>query len=234
MSEKKAISKWIPIVVFYVIAVVIRAVTLKMGRPGVADISYFLKDWAQGAGPCIGALVVVFLFKRKFYCSITGTSVFKSVLSVAIPFIIVFFLQRELSYVMLGFIFYSFLEEVGWRGYLQGELGDMKPFTRAILIGALWFFWHVDISFSWGGLIFLAILIFGAWGIGHIASDTHSLIACACFHTLYNFPTHGFFRFSPAVICLYVGIIASWFAIWYVPWDKLIKKFGDTNQGKTL
>lgn len=41
-----------------------------------------------------------------------------------------------------------------------------------------------DISFSWGGLIFLAILIFGAWGIGHI--------------TLYNFSTHGFFQFTPA------------------------------------
>ena len=48
MSEKKTIktNKWIPIVVFYVIAVLIRFFTLKMGRPGVADISYFLKDWA--------------------------------------------------------------------------------------------------------------------------------------------------------------------------------------------
>lgn len=136
-----------------------------MGRSDVADITYFLKAWAQGAGPCIGALVVVLLFRRKFCCSITGTSVIKSLLSVAVPFIVVFFLHQKLSFVMLGFIF-------------------------------------------------------GAWGIGHIADDTRSLVACACFHTLYNFSTHGFFEFSPAVICLYVGIIASWFMIWYVPWDK--------------
>lgn len=216
----KQVNRWIPIAIFYVIAVAIRAISLKMGRSDVADITYFLKAWAQGAGPCIGALVVVLLFRRKFCCSITGTSVIKSLLSVAVPFIVVFFLHQKLSFVMLGFIFYSFLEEVGWRGYLQGELSDMKPFTRAILIGTLWFLWHVHISFSWGGLIFLAILIFGAWGIGHIADDTRSLVACACFHTLYNFSTHGFFEFSPAVICLYVGIIASWFVIWYVPWDK--------------
>ena len=212
---------WVPIAVFYVIAVLIRAITLQMGRSDVADISYFLAAWAQGAGPCIGALVAVFLFKRNFFCSITGVSVIKSVLSVAVPFVIVFFLQRELSYVMLGFIFYSFLEEVGWRGYLQGELRDMKPFTQAVLIGVLWFLWHVNISISWGALIFLAILIFGAWGIGRIASDTHSLVACACFHTLYNFSVHGFFRFSPAVICLYVVVIALWFIIWYVPWGKI-------------
>lgn len=226
MSDKKDsnVKRWIPIIIFYVIAVAIRAIALQMKRPDVAGISYFLMAWAQGVGPCIGAIVAVLLFKRKFYCSITGTSVTKSLLSVAIPFVIVFFLHRELSYVLLGFVFYSFLEEVGWRGYLQGELGDMKPFTQAILIGTLWFLWHVNISFSWGALIFLAILIFGAWGIGHIASDTHSLLACACFHTLYNFSTHGFFSFSPAVICLFVGIVASWFVIWYVPWNKLIHK----------
>ena len=40
MSDKKAINKWIPIAVFYVIAIVIRAVTLRMGRSDVADIGY--------------------------------------------------------------------------------------------------------------------------------------------------------------------------------------------------
>lgn len=214
-------TKWAAIIVFYVIAVVIRFFALKMEVPGEANLRYFLIDWATGIGPCIGALVVVFAFKRKFFCSITGTSILKSALCVAIPFLICFFLYRKLSWVLLGFIFYSFLEEVGWRGYLQGELADMKALPQALLIGTMWLFWHINLSFSVNTLIFWAILVFGAWGIGKIAKDTHSLIACACFHTLYNFSIHGFFKFTPAVIGIFVAVIVSWFLIWYVPWQRI-------------
>lgn len=214
-------TKWAAIIVFYVIAVVIRFFALKMEVPGEANLRYFLIDWATGIGPCIGALVVVFAFKRKFFCSITGTSILKSALCVAIPFLICFFLYRKLSWVLLGFIFYSFLEEVGWRGYLQGELADMKALPQALLIGTMWLFWHINLSFSVDTLIFWAILVFGAWGIGKIAKDTHSLIACACFHTLYNFSIHGFFKFTPAVIGIFVAVIVSWFLIWYVPWQRI-------------
>lgn len=217
-------TKWAAIIVFYVIAVVIRALALQLEVPGEANLKYFLIDWLTGVGPCIGALVVVFAFNRKFFCSITGTSIIKSALCVAIPFLICFFLYRKLSWVMLGFIFYSFLEEVGWRGYLQGELAHMKALPQALLIGTMWLFWHINLSFSVNTLIFLAILVFGAWGIGKIAKDTHSLVACACFHTLYNFSIHGFFKFTPAVICIYIGVIASWFLIWYVPWQKWFQK----------
>lgn len=213
-------SKWAAIIVFYVIAVVIRALALQIDVPGEANLKYFLVDWATGIGPCIGAIVVVILFKRQFFCSISGSSLLKSALCVAIPFLICFFLYRKLSWVLLGFIFYSFLEEVGWRGYLQGELADMKPLPQALLIGTLWLLWHVNLSFGLNTLIFWAILVFGAWGIGRIAKDTHSLIACACFHTLYNFSIHGFFEFTPAVIGIYVAVIASWFLIWYAPWAK--------------
>lgn len=218
---KPETKKWMAVIVFYVIAVVIRALALQLEVPGEANWKYFLIDWATGIGPCIGALVAVLAFRRKFICSISGTSLVKSALCVLIPFLICFFLYRALSWVLLGFLFYSFLEEVGWRGYLQGELADMKAFPQALLIGAMWFFWHIHITFSVNGLIFLVILVFGAWGIGRIAKDTHSLIACACFHTLYNFSIHGFFHFTPAVMGIYVGVIVSWFLIWYAPWEKI-------------
>ena len=136
-------NKWLPIIVFYVIAVVIRALALQLDTPGEANLTYFLIDWATGIGPCIGTM---------------------------------------------------------------------------------WFFWHINLSFTVNSLIFLAILVFGAWGIGKIAKDTHSLVACACFHTLYNFSIHGFFQFTPAVIGIYVAVVVSWFLIWYVPWQKLIRK----------
>ena len=37
-------NKWIPIIVFYVIAVVIRALALQLDTPGEANLTYFLID----------------------------------------------------------------------------------------------------------------------------------------------------------------------------------------------
>jgi len=204
------------ICLFYLIAVAGRYLARQIECNSTeVDFPYMIRGWAEGVGPCLGALVAVLLLKRKFHCTIVGTSWLKSVISVAIPFVICFCFHRGLSYVLLGFIFYSFLEEVGWRGYLQGELKDMKPWTQALIIGTMWFVWHLQFVWSVNALIFWALLVFGAWGIGRIANDTKSLMACSCFHVLYNFSSHGFFKFSPLVIAIYVLVIASWFVIWY-------------------
>lgn len=222
--ESKTVKKLTAIAVFFVVALVGRYIGLQMECERVVDLNYILKNWTEGVGPCVGALVAVFLLGRKFYCSVAGSSVVKSVISVLIPFVVCFFLYEELSYVLLVFIFYSFLEEVGWRGYLQGELMDKKPLVQALIIGTMWFLWHINISLSVGSLIFWAVLVFGAWGIGRIANDTHSLILCACFHTLFNFSTHGFFSFTPLVICVYLLVVISWFVIWYTPWSKVFNR----------
>lgn len=213
----------ISISVFYTIAVAIRAAAMQINPPSTQGFMFLLRGWAEGLGPCIGALVAVIMFGRKFFCSISGESLVKSVISVAIPFCICAVLDWKLSFMLLGFIFYSFLEEVGWRGYLQGELGDKSELVSSLIIGSMWFFWHLRFHLSLGSLMFLLILVMGSWGIGRIAKDTHSLMACACFHTLYNFSTHGFFQFTPAVICIYVAVVVSWFVVWYMPWTKIFR-----------
>jgi len=220
--EKETKKKWIAIAVFYVIAIAVRVVTLKIDNPDFNSLKWWIVCWGEGIGPCLGAIVAVLLFKRKFYCTITGTSIIKSVVSVVIPFLVCFALHQQLSFILIGFIFYSFLEEVGWRGYLQGELQDKNVGMQVLIIGTMWLIWHVHIGLNIGTLIFWGVLLLGAWGIGRIANDTRSLMACACFHTLYNFSSHGFFEFTPLVIAIYVCIIISWFLIWYLPWDKMI------------
>lgn len=218
-------TKFWAICLFFLIAVVIRALAFQIEyTTDVVDFTYMAIGWAEGVGPCIGAIVAVLLFKRKFHCTITGTSLVKSILSVAIPFFICFFLHRSLSYVLLGFIFYSFLEEVGWRGYLQGELKDKSVLVQSLIIGTMWFLWNIHIGFNLGSLVFWGLLVFGSWGIGKIANDTRSLMACACFHTLYNFSKHGFFEFTPLVIGIYIFTILSWFIIWYFPWQRIFDK----------
>ena len=39
-------TKWAAIIVFYVIAVILRALALQLEVPGVANLRYFLVDWA--------------------------------------------------------------------------------------------------------------------------------------------------------------------------------------------
>ena len=73
-----------------------------------------------------------------------------------------------------------------------------------------------------GSLIFLVVLLFGTWGIGCIARDTKSLVACAFFHTLFNFSNPSGITFTPMVIVLYIVVIAGWFVIWYVPWNRIV------------
>lgn len=161
--EKLTKKQICAISVYFVIAILTRALAFQIEyTTNVADFTYMAIGWAQGFGPCLGAIVVVMLMKRKFHCTIIGTSIVKSIVSVAIPFIICFFLHSTLSYLLLGFILYSFLEEVGWRGYLQGELKGQSTLVRSLIIGTLWFVWHIRIGFNISSLIFWGLLVFGS------------------------------------------------------------------------
>lgn len=218
MKTRTTEIKWKAIALFYVIAVLIRAIVLRNEDFDSSPFSYWLWAWAEGIGPCVGALVAILVFRRRFYCTLTGRSLMKSVITVALPLVICFLLDRDLSLTLLNLIFYSLLEEVGWRGYLQGELKDMNHPLRVFVIGTMWFLWHITVGLNLASLAFYGVLLFGSWGIGNIAHDTRSLIACACFHTLFNFIR--FVQFTPVVIALYAGVFVSLLAIWYMPWKK--------------
>lgn len=44
----------------------------------------------------------------------------------------------------IGTLIYCFCEEIGWRGYLQDELKSVKEWKRILLIGFLWYLWHLS------------------------------------------------------------------------------------------
>lgn len=163
MNTKTPGIKWKAIALFYVIAVLIRAIVLRYWDFVASPFIGWLRVWAQGIGPCLGALVAVLIFKRKLYCTLTGKSVIKSVFTFAIPLVICFLLDRNLSLILMGTLIYSLLEEVGWRGYLQGELMDMNRTSSNFLIATMWFFWHIAIRFDIGGLIFFGVLLLGCF-----------------------------------------------------------------------
>ena len=93
---------------------------------------------------------------------------------------------------------YAVCEEFGWRGFLQNEFANLKPFLRAIIIGSFWYLWHLSFISNettvFDELKFFGILVFASWGIGAIAEKTKSVFACACFHLIGSILT-----FSPLI-----------------------------------
>ena len=163
MNKKTFGTRWQAIALFYVLAMLIRAIVLRYwGNVDSPFIGWF-RVWAGGIGPCLGALVAILVFKRKFYCTLTGKSVIKSLFSVAIPLVICFLVDRNLGLILMGTLIYSLLEEVGWRGYLQGELKEMNRTLSNLLIATMWFFWHIAIRFDLGGLIALYVVVIVSW-----------------------------------------------------------------------
>jgi membrane protease YdiL (CAAX protease family) len=82
---------------------------------------------------------------------------------------------------------YCIMEEYGWRGYLQEELQTLKAWQKYLIIGFMWYLWHLTFltKASVGdNLFFLSMMIFGSWGIGQVAESTKSIMASACFHLI--------------------------------------------------
>ncbi len=73
------------------------------------------------------------------------------------------------------------------RGYLQEELEILKPWQKYLIIGFIWYLWHLTFLTKAGvgdNLFFLGIMILGSWGIGQVAESTKLIIASACFHMI--------------------------------------------------
>lgn len=153
----------------------------------------------EGSGVFIGALIAIYLLRkdRKTSISFYGTSNRKGLLMSAIPIVLLTIIGVKNDYeininlygliVVLGSLIYCIMEEFGWRGYLQEELKNLKPVKRYLIIGFIWYFWHLtfltEATIS-ENLFFLGMLLFGSWGIGQVAESTKSILASACFHLI--------------------------------------------------
>jgi membrane protease YdiL (CAAX protease family) len=153
----------------------------------------------EGSGVIIAALIAISFLKKKRKTEITffGTSKSKSLIMAIIPIIILTIIgvknDFELDSHLYGFIaivttlLYCIMEEYGWRGYLQEEFKTLKPWKKYLLIGFIWYFWHLTFltEASIGdNIFFFAMMVFGSWGIGQVAESTKSILASACFHLI--------------------------------------------------
>lgn len=192
----------------------------------------------EGSGIFIAGLLGIFLLRkqRKVETSFFGTSKFKSLLMAFVPTFLLITIGVQNKYginahlygliAAFGSFIYCIMEEYGWRGYLQEEFRFFKPVIKFLLIGLIWYAWHLSFltvaTFN-DNLFFLGTLILGSWGIGKISELTHSILACACFHLIVNiFMYNHFFNnaFSGAskLIILVLSVLL-WIVI-LVQWKK--------------
>lgn len=192
----------------------------------------------EGSGVVVAALIAISLLNknRKTEISLFGTSITKSLIMAIIPIIILTIIgvrnEFELDVHLYGFItiigtlLYCIMEEYGWRGYLQEELKSLKPWRKYLLIGFIWYLWHLTFltKASVGdNFFFLAMMVIGSWGIGQVAESTKSILASACFHLIiqimmFNALIRNGINGTEKLIILGVSVVL-WFVI-IKKWEK--------------
>jgi len=200
-------SRILRIIVFYIIAISLSNIfrfdifNLNSILDKLPAYTLILFSPLGAIGIIIGAIISISLLKkkRKTNMSIWGTSKKLSILMSLVPITLMLIIgvtnSKGINTHYFGLIgavatfVYCFSEEIGWRGYLEDELWEIKPLIKYTLIGFLWYIWHLSFinDFSiLSNLLSLGILILGSWGIGQVAMKTKSIIACTCFHLLVN------------------------------------------------
>jgi uncharacterized protein len=192
----------------------------------------------EGSGVFIGALISIYLLskQRRIEISLHGTSVNKGLLMSIIPVLLLTIIgvknKHGLNPHLYGFIavlgswIYCILEESGWRGYLQEEFKNQKPLTRYLLIGFIWYFWHLTFlgnSTISENLFFLSMMILGSWGIGKIVELTKSIVASACFHLIIQIMMFNSFIKNGIDLTQKLIILGVSILLWIIilrQWDK--------------
>jgi hypothetical protein len=193
----------------------------------------------HAVGIVLGYLAAIYLMKKNKspQYSLFGDSVYSSIALALIPIILIAVIglghSPEMNPHIIGMVaaistlLYCYFEEIGWRGYLHDELSSIKHWQRALLIGFLWWFWHLNFLINDANvlseLIFLAILIASAWGLGKLIEHTKSILAVSSAHMIINILfLNAAFRQGMAFNArlIVVGVSVILFVIILVFWDK--------------
>lgn len=203
------------IVTFYIIAIAVRYATNKTTLLSHISIAS-LKIMIQGVGPAIAAVVVFFAFRIKPTQTLWGNYQNKIVpllLFWGLPFlavgIITWLYKGTFNTITLWILMYGLLEEIGWRGFLHPALSSLPKFANIFGVAVLWFIWHLDFGLSTANLSFFVVLLLSSWGLYAVANKTHSLVALAAFHAIYDIYAATDDKSTPLTMTL-VAIFLIW------------------------
>lgn len=88
--------------------------------------------------------------------------------------------------ISLVFLIYALTEEIFWRGYLINALQPLGRFKNYLVLGLLWWLWHIPYNFSNGFFSFFLLIVGGSFLIGKFAEATKSFLTTAGIHSIMN------------------------------------------------
>jgi len=165
---------------------------------------WILISLLRASGPLVGGLLCISMFRNKYKRTITltGSSLAASTIYFGAPVLLVAFVGitgsgGKNSHVFglisgITLMLYCLFEEVGWRGFLQDAMRGIPNPARFIIIGTLWYLWHLNFlspdlhSLKVGLLVHLPSCIFGSWIIGYFADKYKSILVAAAIHSIFN------------------------------------------------
>jgi len=160
--------------------------------------SFIISNWGYllaGFGPLIAGLIALRLHKNISHrISILGEERLKNTLISLLPLasfsIIGLDNSSGINIHYFGFLFaaintiYAFFEEFAWRRYLQNALEPINKHLKYILIGIVWWLWHMRFSTDFDLYIFPLICIGGGYLLGKLSDDTRTIMPVVYLHTL--------------------------------------------------
>ncbi|MCB0463880.1 MAG: CPBP family intramembrane glutamic endopeptidase [Flavobacteriaceae bacterium] len=205
-------TNWTEVITFYIIA-------CAFSWPFFAWRDLYTESWANSSipsavrnlgimwGPGIAAILCFIIFKKTHVrtISLTGTSLQKSVLFFSLPYLVWIILtlinsddnsvKPSFFLEMIPFGFLMILgEELGWRGFLQDSLRNLKEWKKWTILGLMWEFWHFTRGLTHGELpqiilrksIFIISVLILTFVIGRLTDKTKSLLIAITLHTWVN------------------------------------------------
>lgn len=229
LLNKSSRINWVHAFLYYIIAILIAAPF----NSGFISTSYkkVTEDYLISEGTylpaCLGpfvASIVMFILQRKNKRKITflGNNTLKNSLISFTPLIVFSAFGIENDQLkndhFYGFAFaginliYAIGEEIGWRGYLQDALEPLNKNVRFLLIGILWWAWHLRFQSSFDWTVFLFVCVAGSFLIGKFADDTQSFFCAAGLHSLIIIVTNSG-KMTNSKLLAGVVVILIWLGI---------------------
>jgi membrane protease YdiL (CAAX protease family) len=173
----------VAITVFYAVAIVVSFMAAQLG-PLKALGGFRIDPWLLvGLGPLAGTIAACLLLRQKLP-SLFGRNLSVGAVALLAPVILTGFVgfgglaTAGATGLIFGLsiVVYCVCEEIGWRGFLTGNLGWLKEWQGDLLTGALWFAWHLTFmpelrnpSYTIG---FVAAIVAGAFGLAEARRRT--------------------------------------------------------------
>lgn len=188
--------------------------------------NWIIQDWVYilaALGPFLAGLITLHLQKSiSKRISILGNEKFKYILIALLPVFSFSIVGFQNSYGInihyYGFLYalinvvYAFLEEFGWRIYLQNALEGINKNWKYILIGIIWWIWHLRFDTDFDLYVFPFICIGSGYFLGKLADETKSVLPVVAMHTLIILATNSGHLDTRKVIGIVI-VILGWIGI---------------------